>query len=203
MAAARGGEVDQRPVIVWPGADSTVASDALVLDQMSPVDTDAAVLVTVDNPFASVGPRLSQRFMEDPSRASAQLDAATESTRRAIAAALEGGADGIVYRLYGARAKHSTPMEYGGIYLERDRELLEEIRDARLNVLFLVGDDDLYLDFVSDLPAHVLAWDADASGFTSAQVRALRDGAQASSDPNSEILLHHSGIHLAARLDRF
>jgi hypothetical protein len=207
-AAARGGDVDRKPMIVGPGSllDDQDA-DAIILPADPEViarfvDGDRVVLAEVDNPFARFGASLNQEFAADPVAASEKLDAATEEARAKIRASLEAGADGIFYRLFGARALHSTPMQYGGHYLERDRELLEEIGDARLNVLFPVGDDDLYLDFISDLPAHVIAWDRDASGFSSAQVRAMRNGAQASSDPDSEILLHHPGIRLADRLDR-
>ena len=161
------------------------------------------VLAQIDNPFARFGPALNAEFGVDPVVAAQKLDRATDEVRRKIQEALGAGADGIVYRLFGARARHSTPMQYGGHYLERDRELLEEIADARLNVLLLVGDDDLYLDFICDLPAHVIAWDREASGFSSAQVRALRTGAQASSDPDSEILLYHPGVRIADQLDRF
>lgn len=208
-AAARGGEVDRKPIIVGPGSQlDDREADALIVEAAPHIVSgflgrEQAVLAQIDNPFAKFGPDLSKEFALDPIAASEKLDEATEETRQKIRAALDAGADGIVYRLFGARALHSTPMQYGGHYLERDRELLEEIQDARLNVLFPVGNDDLYLDFISDLPAHVMAWDRDASGFSSAQVRTMRNGAQASSDPESEILLHHPGIRLADRLDRF
>lgn len=207
--ASRGGEVDRKPMIVGPGSllDDREA-DAFIVDAAPHVIAgfvggDQAVLAQVDNPFARFGPELNKEFAIDPIAASEKLDLATEETRERIRAALDAGADGILYRLFGARALHSTPMQYGGHYLERDRELLEEIQDAHLNVLFLVGNDDLYLDFISDLPAHVMAWDRDATGYSSAQVRTMRKGAQASCDPDSEILLHHPGIRLADRLDRF
>lgn len=207
-AAARGGDVDRRPTIVGPGSQlDDRDADAIIVSAAphvvaSFVGGDRAVLAEVDNPFARFGSDLNREFSVDPIAASEKLDEATEEVRAKMRAALEAGADGIFYRLFGARAAHSTPMQYGGHYLERDRELLEEIGDARINVLFPVGDDDLYLDFISDLPAHILAWDRDASGFSSAQVRTMRQGAQASSDPESEILLYHPGIRLADRLDR-
>jgi hypothetical protein len=207
-AAARGGEVDRRPIIVGPGTQlDDREADALIVASAphivaSFVGGERAVLAEVDNPFARFGAELNREFAIDPVAASEKLDQATEEARAKMRGALEAGADGIFYRLFGARALHSTPMQYGGHYLERDRELLEEIGDARLNVLFLVGNDDLYLDFISDLPAHVMAWDREASGFSGAQVRTMRNGAQASSDPESEILLHHPGIRLADRLDR-
>jgi hypothetical protein len=197
--------VDRKPVIAYP--DRAPASDALVgrdLNDLAQLaEGEPLLLAEIDSPFQSHGPALNDEFRTDPMVAAAKLDEVVRERRDAIARALDQGADGIFYRLHGARARYCTPMQYGGHYLERDRELLDEIQDARLNVLFLVGNDDLYLDFVSDLPAHVIAWDRDASGFTSAEVRALRNGAQASGDPDSEILLHHPGVRIADRLDRF
>jgi hypothetical protein len=116
------------------------------------------------------------------------LDRYVAQTRNALAAGLDAGADGVLYRLHGAREALCTPMQYGGYYLERDRELLEEIADAALNVLLVVGGD-AYLDFVCDLPAHVFAWDVEATGVTSDQIRALRVGSQASTDAASEFRL--------------
>ncbi|MGV3616012.1 MAG: hypothetical protein ACO1SV_11820 [Fimbriimonas sp.] len=208
-AAARGGEVDRKPVIVSPGWSGTAPeADAVVVEAdvetvARSVGGEQVVLAQVDNPFARYGPALNAEFGADPVAAAQKLDRATDDVRRKIGEALGAGADGILYRLFGARARHSTPMQYGGHYLERDRELLEEIADARLNVLFLVGNDDLYLDFICDLPAQVIAWDREASGFSSASVRAARTGAQASSDPESEILLYHPGVRIADQLDRF
>jgi len=80
-------------------------------------------------------------------------------------------------------------MQYGGNYLERDRELLQSAREAQLTVLFVAGQDELYIDFVSDLPASVFAWDRDLSKISASEVRASRLGATASSDPTSEIAL--------------
>ena len=73
----------------------------------------------------------------------------------------------------------STPMQYGGFYLEHDRALLAEIEDARLNVLSVEGGPEPYLDFVADLPSHVLAWDVPATGIVAAAVRPMRRGALA------------------------
>lgn len=202
IAAARGGEVDRRPTLVWPGHPAD--SDALVVSSPSllPAAEGVVRLVEVVNPFgraAEEGVDLNAALDADPASGNARLDAYVEATREAIQAALTAGADGILYRLHGARAEWCSPMQYGGFYLERDRELLSEIQDATLNVLYIVGNDDVYLDFVSDLPAHVFAWDRDASGFDAAYVRTLRQGAQASSDPASEIAL--PGARIADQLE--
>lgn len=203
FAAARGGSVDRKPVLALPVASSD--SDILIAESVSSVstflDVEHVVLCQVDSPFRRGGNDLPNALAADPVLNGERLESAVQATRIEISDALNAGADGILYRLFGAREALSTPMEYGGHYLERDRELLAEIQDANLNVLFLVGNEDLYMDFVSDLPAHVIAWDRDATGISSDTVRSLRSGAQASSDPGSEILLMHPGIRIADRIE--
>lgn len=193
VAAARGGEVDQKPVIVWPGASASDASDAIVLKDLADFSAgDQAVLVQVVNPFGQAlakGIDLNSALDADPSKGDAILQSLRQEVIDQGLQALERGADGIFYVLLGARGSFCTPMQYGGHYLEVDREILEAWSDARLNVVFVAGNDDVYIDFVSDLPAHVFAWDVEASTFDAAYVRTLRSGAQLSSDPESEVRL--------------
>lgn len=167
VAAARGGETDQKPVLatdahVVPDSDSVVSDD------------QRAVLVEVANPFGQALER-----GDDPR--TAVIEELVEASRGAMRDALDSGADGVFYRLHGARG------DVYGPYQAHDRVLLGEIADARLNVVFAVGGFDPAL--LRDLPAHVFAWDAQASGLDSAAIRAARPGAQASSDPASEIRL--------------
>ena len=117
------------------------------------------------------------------------LDALTNEVRASIERAIEHGADGILYQLYGAEPGHCSPMQYGGHFLDRDRELLGEITDATANVLFVVGGEGTYLDFLSDLPAHVFAWDSLSTGVSVADIRAMRNGALATQSPEADILL--------------
>lgn len=183
LAAARGGATDRRPTVGWSSDADVVIGPAAGEDQMR--------LAECLNPFAMArkeGVDLNQALADDPAAGNELLDQFVARTREALAAGLDSGADGVLYRLHGAREALCTPMQYGGYYLERDRELLEEIGEAALNVLLVVGED-AYLDFVCDLPAHVFAWDADATGVTSDQIRALRVGAQASTDEASEFRL--------------
>lgn len=144
-----------------------------------------AVLADIANPFQA-GFYAALRMA--PKEAGSLLDAAVDSVRSFMKLALDAGADGIFYRLNGATSRESTPMQYGGHFLEHDRKLLEEVKGAPLNVLYVVGgEEDVYLDFVSDLPARLFAWDSVATGMDSATIRTMRDGAQASADPASEV----------------
>jgi len=176
---------DRRPKISWPKPDPLADAQIVTPRHIGSSQNDEkVVLVEVTNPFQQ---GLYQIFQTSQERGAQMLDAIVENTRQTIAWAISEGADGIFYRLHGATAAESTPMQYGGNFLERDRELLDEVKGARMNVLYVVGGEGLYLDFVSDLPAHVFAWDSAGSGFDSKYVRSIREGAQASSDLDSEI----------------
>jgi hypothetical protein len=179
--------VDRRPVLCLP--DACADSDAIIVppDEVGQhAGGDRVVLADVSNSFQ---PGFYEALRLAPKEAGSLLDAAVESVRSFMDIALDAGADGIFYRVRGATAGESTPMQYGGHFLERDRDLLERVKDATLNVVFVEGSEDVYLDFVSDLPALLFAWDSQASGYDAAYVRTLRNGAQASADPDSEVEL--------------
>lgn len=194
VAKSRGGDVDRPASIAWPA--SSDASDARVVapDEVaaSLPSEDVAVLAEVVNPFGLSLARelhLNDLLDDDPAQGAEVLDGLVQETRDTIAAALAAGADGILYRLHGASPRHCSPMQYGGHYLERDREILSEIADARLNLLFVVADEEPYLDFVSDLPAHFFGWDDRTSGVSSTEGRAIRGGAVATYGPEGDVLL--------------
>jgi len=221
---ARGGETDRIPWFAWsPGTPAEAAiefynrwqPDALVVQSASEVASvtaaapDTAILVEVGNPFGAAllnDVDLNYEFEKGPQVGGAAFDAFVKATESALAAALESGADGVLYRLFGAEPLLSTPMQFGGFYLEQERELLAEIRDARFNVIFVEGGDGLYLDVVADLEAHALGWDEDRSAIPATEVREMRKGALAcgllSEDPlrlfNS---IGGAGLILSGKLD--
>jgi len=161
------------------------------------------VLAEIANPFGQVdGLDLVKLMKSDPDAGGAKLDALVADVKSQMLKALEDGAEGIFYRVHGARGELTTPMEYGGFFLERDRELLESVSEADLNVAFIVGDDDVYLDFVSDLPAAFFAWDSQASGYDAAYVRTMRQGALLSGDPASDVFLTTGMASIASQLDQ-
>jgi hypothetical protein len=124
----------------------------------------------------------------DIDRGTELLNGLAQETREEMHGALERGADGVFYILDGAYPGVTTPMEYGGHFLELDRHLLTEVMDARFNVLFVRGEREPYLDFVSDLPAHAFAWDP-RSGVSIEYVRSIRKGALAAAGEGADILL--------------
>ena len=191
VAAARGGDVDQRPVLLWPSRVGD-ASDARIVsvDEVNfslENEPDKAVLAEIVGPCGRATSLALNALLEsDPAAGNVELDRLVRLVRDDIQAALSQGADGVFYRLQGAQPGLTTPMQYGGFYLERDRELLREVKDARLNVLYVEGPG-AYIDFVSDLPAHVFAWDpTDGSRFD--EVRTLRPGALAALHPLADVL---------------
>lgn len=195
-AALAGESVDRRPLVTWPTV--TDAADIVVLKDVDAIRPhaggDRPVLLEVANPYASVGRTVVSEAKANPEESARALDEAVAAIRRQIEAGLGAGADGVFYRLEGATAEATTPMEYGGLFLEHDREILAAISDAQLNVLYLSGGPDLYFDFVCDLPAHLIAWDQAATGLSAEMVRALRSGPQASADPASEFDLSINGV---------
>jgi hypothetical protein len=194
VAAARGGAVDRPPWFVWDTAEtdallSNHTPDAVVATSIEEAtrllnssDEDGpAVLVEVVNPL---GLALSEgdnpnRLLDVPEAAERELDRWVERCKSSLLEALDTGADGVLYRLRGAEPPYSTPMEFGGFHLERERALLNEISDARFNVLLADGGEETYLDFLTDLPAHAFAWDERKIPSSPKQVREMRAGALA------------------------
>jgi hypothetical protein len=206
-AAIRGAAVDRKPTVHWPywSEDSDVrhySSDTLP-DHIER-DGDDVVLVEVTNPFGiAMQKSIDLNFIlkDDPKSGNRILGELADETRRSIDRSFEAGADGVIYRLYGARARHCTPMQYGGHYLELDRELLDHAKGALMNLLFVVGEDDVYLDFVSDLPAEAFGWDSAESKISAEDVRLIRAGALFSEDTDSDILLTASTSFLSKVLE--
>ena len=153
-----------------------------------------AVLGHVVSPLGKAmrtGVALTKILSDDLKAGARKLEELTEQARAEMREALEQGADGLFYELDGAYPSQTTPMEYGGHFLEVDRQLLEEVKGARFNVLYVCGDKDPYVDFVIDLPAHAFAWDT-TSGVEFEEVRRQRDGALAAKHPKADLLLVES-----------
>lgn len=137
---------------------------------MNAVASDA--IVEVLNPFGKAESRgidLLGCLERDPLNAGALLDSLVQETK----AELESATNGVFYRLFGATPAKTTPMQYGGFFLERDRELLDAARPPR--ILFIEGTEDVYFDFVGDLPAELFGFDI-ACGVPVQEVRAIRKG---------------------------
>ncbi len=187
QAAASGLQVDRKPVFCWP---STCAETDIVVDRQA---EDKISLKAVLNPF---GQALRQQvplweiLESDPQEGERVLHGFATKTKAEIREASEQGYDGVLYQLLGATPEHTTPMEYGGHYLEKDREVLTEAEEG-FNAVLVLGAS-CYLEFVSDLPAQLFAWCSTPEGPTVAQIRALRNGAIMTNAPDADVELRTS-----------
>ncbi|MBX3110997.1 MAG: hypothetical protein KF857_03230 [Fimbriimonadaceae bacterium] len=123
----------------------------------------------------------------DPVGADGTVAGLVAETRAAITEALRAGSTGVLYWIEGACPAAFTPMQYGGLFLEHDREILADTR-AKVEVVVFVADrDDAYTDFVSDLPADLFGW----AGTTPepAEIRALRPGRLLADHPTADVRL--------------
>ena len=174
VAVAKGETPDKAPTI---GLSS--ASDAMIVLPKNVGATGRAELGLVMSPLARAmnrGIDVLKKLSDDPIRGADVLESLENETRLEIATALKGGAAGVFYFLDGAYPTTTTPMQYGGHFLELDRRLLQVFCHAAFNVLYVNGESEPYIDFVSDLPASGFAWDRD-SGITNQEVRSMRQGA--------------------------
>lgn len=167
LAAIRGEQVTPRPSIVWsaspghhadivltdfPNLEETLAThpgQVVLCEVMSPMGR--AILLDID---------LNAQLQQNPAQGGKVLEDLVLATNTEIKNALDEGAHGIFYRLDGAYPAASTPMEYGGHYLEHDREILANAAAPVTNLLFVEGEGEIYLDFVADLPAELIGWNA-------------------------------------------
>ncbi len=159
------------------------------------LDGALAAFVEVLSPFAlskSRGIDLSGILKGNPEEGFNQLDALKLEVSAALENAHAQRADGIFYHLDGPRASACTPMQYGGYYLELDRELLTQAKG--LVLVYVPGEEPLYLDAISDLTAHAFGWNAAASGFSVDQFKALRGGI--TFGPDAEHDLHYTPVGL-------
>lgn len=196
IAAARGGEVDRKPVVVWsasPGhqADGICVAPTMVAEAVRS-HAEQMILVEIMSP-CGLGRRrgipLTRLLREEPEEGRAAFVRLRDYVEAQIDRAFDEGADGIYYRLDGAYPAMNTPMEYGGFYLETDREFLERVQDAPVNLLHVEGQEDVYFDCVADLPAALFGWDRPKTGVSVAEMRTVRSGALAAEDPEADVLL--------------
>jgi hypothetical protein len=207
IALSRGSqELTSRPILNWPVAgegDFVIANSATEL--VAILDPDKINLIQVLNPFGlsiERGVNLNDLHDQSIEKGSDALSELSETIIQQIQAGIDAGADGVFYVLRGARGAFCTPMQYGGLYLELDREILNHFESTLMNVIYVDGNDDLYIDFVSDLPAHVFAWDSELSTFDSDYVRTFRNGSQASADSQSEVQLIPGVVSIADFLQK-
>lgn len=202
LMVARGETVDRAPAVVYqdPEISDLVVCSLEELAEAQEQFPDKAIVVEVESPFSRALNReidLNAELTADPAAGHATLEILANETKVEGDTACSLGADGVWYHLEGADPVHCSPMQYGGYYLELDRELLARWQSAPVTVVAILGAEP-YLDFVCDLPAHFFAYDAEASGVTSAAVREIRSGAIASQLRDADLRLVQSSADFSA-----
>lgn len=198
MAAITGGEADRKPQLAWP--DNTPDSDAAVLTldkiRTDGIDETKPTLVEVLNPFGLAqlrGTRLNSVLENDPAVGDRLLQDLAGEVKHFVEVGIAAGVDGFLYRLHGANPEHSTPMQYGGHFLEVDREILASFDGLPIRAVFVVGGEGTFLDFVSDLPAELFGWDVEKSETNPSRVREYRKGALMAATPDADVFLSFPG----------
>ena len=177
--AITGGTLDRKPIIVWsqsPGHDADcVAVGYESLRHALDTHPNQLVLAQVYSPIGRAtrtSVPLLRIFEDNPLEGDKLLSEIALEAGNVIDLALEMGAAGIFYRLDGAYQSLMTPMQYGGHFLEHDRALLERAKGAEFNLLQIEGEEPIYFDAVSDLPAHAVTWNRHLTGLDIETARA-------------------------------
>lgn len=179
LEVARGAAIDPKPIIGFPHCGIEVDGYVDVAEQLHLAPTGTAKLAFVRSPFGEAamdGIDLNAKLSEDLEGGHEALNAYFAKVETEIQRAIQTGADGIFYCLAGAEPTASTPMQYGGFYLELDRELLSKATSLPLNVLWIEGKSEPFLDSVVDLPAQFFGYYVAETGVNPEIIRADRPG---------------------------
>lgn len=128
------------------------------LDRMQTGEAGVRILAEVKSPFARLE-GIYETLEANPQTGDALISEAVASTKTDLTKAVSSGVDGIFYVLAGANPTDSTPMQYGGHFLEVDRDLLTVASESLPTAIYLQGAD-VYFDFVCDLPGDAMGWNA-------------------------------------------
>ncbi len=133
-------------------------------------------------------PAFLKEVRDNPEGADESVIRHVEAVREDIKTAFAAKASGTVYWIEGASPSAFTPMQYGGLFLEQDRELLDFARSLGETVVFIADPQDAYIDFVCDLPGDLFGWDI-ANGVEPEAVRGLRSGRLLADHPDADVRL--------------
>lgn len=234
LSVIHGEEPDQTPVVVWPPGEYYSDAAIVKINRLANAGhSPRVVLAEILNPLGRAianGVDLPQLLHDNPTEGEAMLQSLIFDVEQEIDFALKSGVDGIFYRLQGAEPKYTTPMQYGGHFLEVDRALLRrlQIPDSRFRIageaeeieggdresfnekrkptvafLFVESGAETYIDCLTDLPADVFAWDRDTLGATIVEMRLLRQGVLATKDEQADILFGHNYGLLQSLIQHF
>lgn len=181
-SVARGGSPEPKLMVLLDGD----ASSAVRLGMPTDAQIGLAEVISPVGRLASLEQTL-ESLRDNPEVGNVLIDHAVEATNAEIAAKLGEGYEGILYRLVGAEPAQTTPMQYGGFFLERDREILSGLPEGAICIIYIDAGEEAYLDFVSDLPGDLFAWDSARTGIAPEAVRPMRTGALACNHPDADV----------------
>ena len=173
---------------------------AVIVSMESSLDVPKGILKLADikslfGRALEIEPKIAELMSSDPLASGEILDRASRETSDKIINALESGFDGFVYLLMGAEPSLLSPMQYGGFILEQDQDLLNQFNHVENRLIFVVGDEETYLDALSDLPASAIGWDENRMGFGIETMRKLAHKPIFANHPDSDIDLTHFGTN--------
>ncbi|MBL8087873.1 MAG: hypothetical protein JNM85_07365 [Chthonomonas sp.] len=199
-----GGTVRPHASLVWsasPGHQSDIVTCELrEIAHARSTHPDQLLLVEIYNPYGRAirsGCDINAVLEESPSKGDAVLAQHVAEAEEDIREALANGADGIFYRLDGAYAGACTPMQYGGHFLELDRALLDGVPAGSVRLLHIMGETEIFLDFVADLPAEFVNWDQAHQTVSLATARALCKGKLALDHVDADLFFARSYDEIA------
>jgi uroporphyrinogen decarboxylase len=140
---------------------------------------DVPVVHTVFNTFRYAnqisGGRLLEHLRQDPERVHAGLRVITDSLVAFVRGLVDAGADGIYFAVHGPSDDMATPIEYEANFLDLDKDVLQAVGGAGLNIMHPHSYSKLYFDLVLELPTHVCCWSDREAGPSLTDVRAKTD----------------------------
>lgn len=131
-------------------------------------------------------PEAFRLLEESPEEGESLILSALEDVQSRIEDCFSTGFDGFCYVVKGAYPEVSSPMQYGGHFLEVDRALLTGAEGLGYRMVLVEGDNEPYIDFVSDLPCELFAWDI-RSGIDPSNVREMRVGGLVANHHDSDL----------------
>ena len=99
---------------------------------------------------------------KDPANGDRLLHSLVAATK----AEIESASVQINYIVAGAEPEYSSPMQYGGHFLELDRELI----GTRKPAITVIGGPETYIDIISDLAETFLIWNPQTNPVDPAEV---------------------------------
>jgi uroporphyrinogen decarboxylase len=144
------------------------------------VGPDVPVIDTVFNAFYyadHIAPgKLREHLASDPESVMTGVRAIADSLAAYARACVETSCDGIYYAISGASGEGISRDEYARWFLPLDRQVLEAVRTASLNIAHLHGYKDLHFKELIGLPMAAACWSDRAGGPSLTEARKIYSG---------------------------